>query len=92
MDAGRSWSGRERNACFLNTADGRFASISGLAGLDQADDSRAVAIVDWDRDGDLDLWVSNRTAPRLRFLRNDLNQDNHFVSIKLEGRTSNRDA
>lgn len=92
LDAGRSWSGRERNACFLNTADGRFASISGLAGLDQSDDSRAVAIVDWDRDGDLDLWVSNRTAPRLRFLRNELNQDNHFVSIKLEGRRSNRDA
>ena len=92
LDAGRSWSGRERNGCFLNTADGRFVSISGLAGLDQDDDSRAVAIVDWDRDGDLDLWMSNRTAPRLRFLRNDLNQDNHFVSIKLEGRESNRDA
>jgi thiol-disulfide isomerase/thioredoxin len=92
LDAGRSWSGRERNACFLNTADGRFASISGLADLDQPDDSRAVAVVDWDRDGDLDLWMSNRTAPRLRFLRNDLNQDNHFVSIKLEGRKSNRDA
>ena len=92
LDAGRSWSGRERNTCFLNTADGKFASISGLAGLDQADDSRALAVVDWDRDGDLDLWMSNRNAPRLRLLRNDLNQENHFVSIKLEGRNSNRDA
>ena len=92
LDAGRSWSGRERNVSFLNTADGRFASFSGLAGLDQDNDSRGVAVVDWDRDGALDLWVSNRDGSRVRFLRNTFAAENEFVSLSLEGKTVNRDA
>ncbi len=92
LDAGRSWSGRERNVSFLNTADGRFASFSGLAGLDQDSDSRGVAVVDWDRDGALDLWVSNRDGSRVRFLRNTFAAENEFVSLSLEGKTVNRDA
>ena len=89
---GRSWSGHERNCCFLNTASPRFADVATISGLDQLADSRGVASVDWDQDGDLDLWVSNRTAPRVRFLRNDTPRDYRFLSIKLEGTASNRDA
>jgi tetratricopeptide (TPR) repeat protein len=54
--------------------------------------------VDWDHDGDLDLWQSNRTSPRLRFLRNNTvtpeaaHAPSRWVSLKLEGRRSNRDA
>ena len=61
-------------------------------GLDHDDDSRALGLVDWDRDGDLDLWVSNRNGPRVRFLRNDIKQENRAFAIKLVGTTSNRDA
>ena len=96
---GRSFSGRERNRCFLNTlkshaAGGRFANVSATSGIDFPDDGRAVAQVDWDQDGDLDLWISNRNAPRLRFLRNDLPQRGNFVSLRLVGHDSdtNRDA
>ena len=99
LKQGRAFSGFERNCCFLNTggetnAGGRFANISAASGLDFADDGRAVAIVDWDLDGDLDLWVSNRNAPRLRFMRNDTLTANRFVAVRLEGngRTTNRDA
>ena len=58
------------------------------------DDARAIAVADWDFDGDLDLWISNRTAPRVRFLRNDFPSGSHFLAIRLEGngKTSNRDA
>ena len=82
---GRSWSGRERNCCFLNTADGKFSDISAVSGFDFIDDSRALAVGDWDGDGDPDLWVSNRNAPRLRFLRNDAAPPGSFLSLKLQG-------
>ena len=39
---GRSLSGQERNCCFLNTQDNRFATVSAASGLDFADDGRAI--------------------------------------------------
>ncbi|MEE3179402.1 MAG: ASPIC/UnbV domain-containing protein, partial [Verrucomicrobiota bacterium] len=51
-----------------------------------------VARADWDRDGDIDFFVSNRSAPRLRFFRNDLPGRNGFIAIRLEGTVGNRDA
>jgi thiol-disulfide isomerase/thioredoxin len=89
---GWSWSGRERNCCFLNTGDGRFADVSAVSGLDLPDDGRAVAIVDWDQDGRLDFWVSNRSAPALRFLHNTTTMPHRFVALRLVGTRCNRDA
>jgi len=97
--SGRSFSGLERHCAFLNVGDvqgkaPRFASISAISGLDLPDDGRAVASVDWDQDGDLDLWITNRNAPRLRFFRNDQPQTNRFIALHLEGngKTTSRDA
>jgi len=93
-----SFSGHERNCVFLNTGQGgsteRFADVSAATGLDFDDDGRAVAATDWDFDGDQDLWITNRTAPRVRFMRNDCAPGNHFLSVKLrgDGRGTNRDA
>ncbi len=56
------------------------------------DDGRAAAVVDWDQDGRLDLWVANRTGPRIRFMHNRVRTDNHYVTFLLEGRRCNRDA
>jgi tetratricopeptide (TPR) repeat protein len=91
---GRSFSGNERNCCFLNTGHQRFATISAVSGLDFPDDGRAVASVDWDQDGDLDLWISNRNAPRIRLMRNDTNTGNHTLALRLagDGTATNRDA
>ena len=86
IETGGSWSGRERNCCFLNTGGARFADVSAVTGLDFLDDGRAVAVVDWDHDGDLDLWLGNRTAPRIRFMRNNIDHENRFLKIQLIGR------
>jgi tetratricopeptide (TPR) repeat protein len=98
MKRGRSWSGRERHCAYLNLGKDeegtlpRFANISALAGIDFPEDGRALCLTDWDHDGDLDFWISNRTAPQLRFLRNDLASKHHFVALKLRSRKGNRDA
>ncbi len=92
---GRSFSGHERDCCFLNlggAGEGRFATASGAVGLDQPDDGRGVALGDWDGDGDVDVWTSRRSAPRLRFMRNDLPSDNAWLALRLEGRVCQRDA
>jgi tetratricopeptide (TPR) repeat protein/thiol-disulfide isomerase/thioredoxin len=90
---GRSFSGRERNCFFLNLGRDRFATASALSGIDFPDDGRAIALCDWDGDGAQDLWISNRNAPRLRFLRNGTPSEHHFLSIGLvgNGTTTNRD-
>ncbi len=105
MRRGRSYSGSERNCVFLNTAAGaadsgtseavaRFANISVSSGVDLPDDGRALVTVDWDHDGDLDVWISNRNAPRLRFFRNDVPSDHHHLALRLQGdaQSTNRDA
>lgn len=94
IDAGRSFSGKERNCVFLNTRDGHFADLSAGSGFDFPDDGRAIAVTDWDQDGDLDLWISNRNTPRIRLLRNDSTTKHHFLSLRLSGNgtSSNRDA
>jgi len=89
---GRAFSGHERHCCFLNLGQGKFADVSSVSGFDFPDDGRAVAQCDWDFDGDLDLWIANRTGPQVRFLRNDLETPNHYLSLRLEGKTCNRDA
>ncbi|AWT60484.1 MAG: Thiol:disulfide interchange protein TlpA [Candidatus Moanabacter tarae] len=89
---GRSFSGYERNCVFLNTEGRKFANISATSGLDFIDDGRGVATVDWDSDGDLDLWISNRTAPLVRFVRNDTPSTNHYLAVRLIGKHVNRDA
>ncbi len=92
MEQGGSWSGRERNCAYLNLGDGRFVNVSAVSGADYIDDSRAVVRIDWDGDGDLDLLLKGRTAPRLRVLRNEDSSGSHFLQVALTGSGANRDA
>lgn len=92
---GRSWSGNEKNTLLLNLGKGEFADVSAVAGLDTKGDGRALAVVDWDHDGDLDLWYRDRTAPRLRLMLNNHASSEparDFVTLKLQGIRCNRDA
>jgi tetratricopeptide (TPR) repeat protein len=90
-EGGSSFSGYERHCCFLNTGGEKFANVSAVSGFDFLDDGRALGLVDWDADGDLDIWAANRTAPRLRFLRNNSSTTNRFLALSLVGTTCNRD-
>lgn len=92
IDGGNSLSGSEPNCAFLNAGDGTFATASALTGFDFPDDARAIALVDWDGDGDLDAWITNRTAPMIRYLRNDTPGSNRSLLLRLEGTSASHDA
>ncbi len=89
---GRSFSGNERNCAFLNTRVERFATVSSISGLDFPQDGRAVAAADWDFDGRVDFWLTNRNAPRVRFLRNETASPADYLLLSLKGVEANRDA
>ena len=83
---GGSFSGRERHCAFLNRGDGKFSDVSGLTGFGLAEDGRGLGLTDWDGDGDIDVWFSNRTAPRIKLLENTVPaESNRWVSFLLEG-------
>lgn len=85
---GQSWSGREMNCAYWNAGDGTYVDVSNTLGLASPGDGRAYARVDWDGDGDLDLWLANRTAPQIQFLRNDSGASS-YLSLELQGRGAN---
>ena len=92
LEQGRSLSGHERHCAFLNTHQERFADVSAASGLDLLDDGRGVALVDWNHDGRIDLWTTNRTGPWIRLLENRSVAGHNFFVVQLEGRRCNRDA
>jgi hypothetical protein len=92
MDSGSSWSGREHNCAYLNLGQRSFVDISVAAGLDHIQDGRAVAQLDWDGDGDLDLWLKSRNGQQLRLLENTRTPNSDYVSVRLRGTFCNEDA
>jgi len=90
----RAFSGKERDCAFLNCGGDTpsFATVSNVTGFNFADDGRGLATADWDFDGDPDVWLTARTAPRVRFVKNNT-AAKPFVAFKLQGTGStNRDA
>ncbi len=80
---GQTWSGHERNGAFLGKGDGTFVECGSVVGLDQIGDGRSVIRVDWDGDGDLDLFLRSRTTPRIMYLENRLPMRGKSVQFKL---------
>ncbi len=78
---------KEANLAFRNAGDLKFANVSSQWGLDHLGVSQGCSVADIDRDGDLDLLVSNMNEP-LGVYRNDLPGNN--VLIRLVGTSSNR--
>ena len=86
--SGFPWSGGERNHVFFGGFPGhQFEDLSGVTGLDDPGDGRSFALLDFDRDGWLDVALGSPGAPRLRLLRNGMGDrtGNGFVALRLVG-------
>ncbi|RJP34251.1 MAG: CRTAC1 family protein [Candidatus Omnitrophota bacterium] len=82
----------EPNQLFRNNNDGTFTDISAEMGpgFQVLLSTRGGAFGDLDNDGDLDIVLSNmREKPTI--LINELQNENHWINLKLEGTKSNRD-
>jgi hypothetical protein len=82
---------RQLPLLFRNEANGRFADVTKAAGLTRPYAARGAAYADYDRDGDLDVVVTNNHGPAV-LLRNEGGNGNNYLSLRLEGRKSNRNA
>lgn len=82
---------RAPNQLFLNTDDGLFVDISDQCGdgLKPVEASRGTAFDDLDNDGDIDVVILNSRRPPT-ILRNDTDNGNHWLQIRLVGVESNR--
>lgn len=84
-----SLSGHERNKLYLNEENGSdFVDASGISGLDDEADSRAFAVLDYDRDGWRDLVLVNAMNPLTRLFRNELGDSGrkgNMLAISLRG-------
>jgi len=95
---GRSLAGSKRNQVHINTGntgntEQLFANVSSISGLDSTGDGRGIALSDWDHDGDIDVWMTNRNSPALQFFENQTGADTgDSIQLELAGTTCNRDA
>lgn len=83
---------RVRNVLLANDGTGRFVNMSNCSGsgLQPEESSRGLGVDDLDCDGDPDLVILNsRAEPTV--LRNDTQNANHWIDIRLRGTNSNRD-
>ena len=84
------------NRMFVNQEGKHFVEVTGTAGVGHLQKGHAVAPGDWDRDGNIDIFIQMGGAVDGDRFRNILFQnpghDNNWLSVKLVGVKSNRAA
>lgn len=77
---------------FHNKGDGTFVDdLRSLGDLALPRVTRGLAVGDMDNDGDWDIAMVSQLGP-LQLYRNDGGNQNHWITLRLEGVTGNRDA
>jgi enediyne biosynthesis protein E4 len=90
-----SWLGEQpytlRNEVFVNDRHGAFLDLSAPSRADDPGTTRGIAVGDYDRDGRLDVFVSNQDG-QSRLYRNVTPRGrNHWLEVRTVGTVSNRD-
>ncbi|MEM7041065.1 MAG: ASPIC/UnbV domain-containing protein, partial [Bacteroidota bacterium] len=84
------------NKLWHNNGDGTFTDVSVAMGVDDTASARGLAIADYDNDGDHDFMTSvialdTPITVRSRLYRNDNNNGNHYLKVRVQGTYNNRD-
>lgn len=87
----RTFSGYQQNRLLLNSGTGRFREVSSAVGASLNKDSRAVAFLDIENNGTMDMVVANQHAP-VSIFRNRVTEDHAWIQIALEGTNVNKSA
>ena len=74
---------------FMGQGDGTFRRRDTTFSLSDRGMGRGVACFDAERDGDIDIVLTNNGAKHLVYYRNDFDNDNHYLGIELVGVGSN---
>ncbi len=85
----RSFSGHEPDRLWRNDGFETFREVAREVGLASARDGRGIAVLDFDDDGDLDLYVANQGQPP-HLYENRVRTANHWLRVRLVGDPSRR--
>lgn len=83
--------GNDPARLFWSRGDGTFAEQSELRGVADTGQGRGIACFDYDRDGDLDIYLTNNEGSA-RLYRNDSPPDRHGLGVALRQPGPNRQA
>ena len=76
---------RDRVRLFRSNGDGTFVDEAEASGLTDRGQGRGVACFDADRDGDVDIAITNNGDDPIVFYRNDSEHSNRYLGVRLEG-------
>ncbi len=83
--------GKDLSRLFISNKNGTFTEYAVEAGINDDRQGRGISCFDYDRDGDVDIFIANNNQPA-RAYRNESGNQKHYLSIKLKGKAPNTDA
>jgi hypothetical protein len=82
----------DRAVLYINDGDGTFTERGVELGITHTAMGRGLACYDYDRDGDLDMLISNSGKAPSLYRNNTFSSGNNFLNIRLKGATINPQA
>ena len=73
----------------VNLGNGKFVQGATAYGVDSLGDGRGMAKADFDRDGDVDMIITNYKSPTHYYVNKVAK--GHWLQVRLRGRENNRD-
>jgi enediyne biosynthesis protein E4 len=88
-DFGQQWLDNPMKL-WRNDGDGSFTDVSVEEGITDAARGKGLSVFDYDKDGDLDVFVVNNASSPVLY-RNNIHNGNHWLRVKPIGSYSNHD-